>query len=113
MKTIKQILTYVLWVVMALLIGIVYMLIILGPINMSSDGFWHILRMFYLIGLIRVGLGVGVVIGVIYVLTDIFYLKKKLKNNTHRTLIRILVLFLITIFVGVLHYVLEKVVDVI
>ena len=113
MKIVKQLLSYLIWFLLSLLLGIGYMRFVMGFIDVSLDGFWHIFEVFYYIGLILVGSIVGSVIGVIYVLTDVFYLKKKLKNNPKATAIRFVILLVITVFVGIVHYILEKVVDVI
>lgn len=113
MKIVKQILSYVVWFLLALLIGIVYILLIIRFFDVSLDGFWHIFKVFFYLGVILVGLLVGSVIGLIYVLTDVFYLKKKLKNSPKATAIRFIVLLAITVFVGIIHYILEKVIDVI
>lgn len=113
MKTLKQPLIYLIWIIIALLFGIGYMQIILGPNDVSSEGFGFLLHLFYNLGLLHIGLIIGGIIAVLFILFDIIYLKKKLKNNKNSICIRFLMLLLIGAFVGTAHYVLEKVIDVI
>lgn len=91
------------------------MKMILGEIPKEDDynGFGFFLNLFYHYGLVYVGLIIGVIIALLFILTDAFIVKKKLNNHSHSILIRILVLLLISIFVGFFHYFLEKIIDVI
>lgn len=115
MRIAKQILIYVSWTVTALLIALGYVHQLLGPVpdEDAFGGFWFIAQVFYGYGLLYVGLAIGGIVAILFILTDIFYLKNKLEDNTKRTLIRFLVLFIIMLLVGILHYILEKVVDVV
>ena len=113
MKVIKQILAYLGWTVLALLLGITYMRVVLGQADEPSTGFLHIFDIIYDIALVYVGLIIGSIIALLFILIDAFYLKKKLKNSTKSTSIRFFMLLMITIVVGITHYVLEKVIDVI
>lgn len=113
MRIVKYLLKYLVWIIISLLLGIVYMRLILGPNDVPENGLWYILHLFFEIGMIQVGLWVGAAIAICFVLLDVFYLRKKLKNNPKKTVIRIAVLLVITLFVAMVHYVLEKVIDVI
>ncbi len=113
MKILKQILVYLTWTVIALLVGICYARIILGSNEIAAEGWGYLAHLFYVHGLLYIGLIVGAIIALLFILLDVFYLKKKLKNNIKSTSIRFLFLLVITIVVGVIHYILEKVVDVI
>ncbi|WP_299242923.1 hypothetical protein [uncultured Aquimarina sp.] len=113
MKFLKQILTYLIWTTITILLGIGYMRIVLGPNKASTEGLWYLLHIFFDLGLFHVGLVIGVVIAFLFILLDIFYLKKKLKSNIKSSVIRFGFLLVITAFVSIVHYVLEKVVDVI
>ena len=115
MKKLKQILAYLIWIVLALLSGIGYMRIVLGPnTDSSKGGLFHVFgNLIYEFALVHVGLRIGGVIALLYILSDIFYLKKKLENNVKSTIIRFLFLLGIATVVGVTHYILEKVVDII
>jgi len=115
MKILKQILVYLIWTVIALLIGIGYMRIILGagPKEETYGYFTFLVELLYNYGLIHVGLIIGSIIALLFILLDIFYLKKKLESNLKSTSIRFITLLVITIVVGVIHYILEKVIDVI
>ena len=113
MKVLKQVLTYLLWIAVSLLLGIIYMRILLGPNNAPSEGLWYLFHIFYNFGLLHVGAMIGSVMAVLFILLDVFYLKKKLKNNIQAICIRFMSLIGIATVVGVVHYVLEKVIDVI
>jgi len=109
----KQMLAYLVWIVLALIMGVCHMWILLGPKGGVSTGFMHIFDLIYDLALVSIGLITGSVIAFLFILTDIFYLKKKLKNNTKSNFIRFFILIAIAIIVGITHYVLEKVIDVI
>lgn len=113
MKTLKQILIYIIWTITAIVLGICYMRIVLGPNNASDEGIWYLLYMFYNWGLLHIGLIIGFIIAFLFILLDVFYLKKKLKKNIKSIITRLVVLLVITAIVGVIHYILEKVIDVI
>lgn len=89
------------------------MRLVLGANTVSEEGLGYLLHLFYDIGMIQVGLWVGSAIALCFVLLDIFYLRKKLKSNPKRTVIRLAVLLMITVLVAIVHYLLEKVIDVI
>ncbi len=114
MKTLKQISTYLIWTAIALLLGIVHMWIVLEPNNESSSGLIQVFGdLIYEFVLIHIGLRIGSIIALLFILIDVFYLKRKLKNNTKSTIIRFLILLAIAVFVGITHYILEKVIDII
>lgn len=83
------------------------------PSEKNPNGFGFFLNVFYHYSLISVGLIIGGIIAVFFILVEYFILKKKLGNNRNILLIRSLTLLLITLAVGIVHYILEKVIDVI
>lgn len=91
------------------------MRLVLGevPKEESYNGFGFFLNLFYHYGLVYVGLITGVIIALLFIITDVFILKKKLVGNSKPTQIRILTLLLIAFIVFIIHYFLEKVIDVI
>lgn len=113
MRFLKLILTYFIWTILSLLLGIGYMRLLLGPNDVSEEGMWYLLHLFYDIGLFHVGVWIGVTIASCFILFDVFYLRKKLKNNPKKTTIQLLNLLAITVVVAIVHYTLEKVIDVI
>ncbi|MDC6363780.1 MULTISPECIES: hypothetical protein [Flavobacteriaceae] len=113
MQILKHLLAYLFWILLSLFIGIGYMRLVLGPNDVSEDGFWYLLHLFYDIGMIQVGLWVGAAIAICFVLLDVFYLRKKLKNSPKKLVIRLVALLTITVLVVIVHYLLEKVIDVI
>ena len=99
---------------MSLLIGIVYMRLLLGsPSKINYKGFDYLVGIYYYHGLVFVGTIVGIFIAFFFFMVDYFFLRKKLSNDFNATLIRTLVLLLITIVIGIIHYFLEKVIDII
>lgn len=113
MRILKHILTYLFWTLLSLFIGIGYMRLVLGANTVSEEGLGYLFHLFYDIGMIQVGLWVGSAIALCFVLLDVFYVRKKLKNNPKKTVIRLAVLLIIAVLVALVHYILEKVVDVI
>ena len=71
------------------------------------------MTLFLTVGTIKAGLWVGGAIAICFVVLDVFYLRKKLKNNPKKTIIRLAALLIITVLVALVHYILEKVIDVI
>lgn len=113
MKLLKQLLTYLIWTSLSLLLGIGYMRIVLGSNNTSKDGLGYLFHLFYSWGLFHVGLVVGLVIAFLFILVDFFYLKKRFKKKDKLIIVRFGSLLTLTIVVAAIHYILEKVIDVI
>jgi RsiW-degrading membrane proteinase PrsW (M82 family) len=93
--------------------GIGYMRLVLGPKGEESTGFWHLKDIIYDLALYQVGLRIGGIIALLFILVDGFYLRKKLKSNSKGILIRFLVLIVIAFVVVSTHYICEKVIDII
>ena len=91
------------------------MRLVLGeiPKEESYNGFGFFLNLFYSYGIIYVGSILGTIIAFFFILTDYFFLRKKWSYDSNFLLIRFSVLLFIAIVVGILHYFLEKVIDVI
>ena len=87
------------------------MRIILGAKPESASAFMKMLRWLYDYVFLNVGLAIGSIVSVLFILTDIFYLKKKLSIGIKATIIRFFILVFITLVVGTTHYILEKVID--
>lgn len=115
MRLAKQILTYLFWTMLSLLIGIIYMRLLLGDIaeDESIGGFGYLLKVFYLHGLFLIGLPFGAIIALLFIGIDWFFLRKKRKQGANKIVARITLLLTITAFVAMVHYVLEVVIDVI
>ncbi|WP_233900113.1 hypothetical protein [Tenacibaculum piscium] len=118
MKLVYQIRDYFFWVILSLLSGIGYMRIVLGAKPKSSSiGILNVFDWIYDVVLFHVGLSIGSIIALLYVILDVFYLKKKFKNKAKNkaklTHIRFLFFSIIVIIVGVIHHILEKIIDVI
>jgi hypothetical protein len=113
MNLLKQIIGYAIWIMVSLLLGFCHMYIVLGPRGEPSTGLLHLIDVFYTFGLFHVGIRIGLIIALLFVLLDVFYLKKKLENNIKSTGIRFMILLVITGIVATIHYILEKVIDII
>ena len=113
MNILKQIRSYLVWLIVSLLLGISHMLIILGPRPKPFKRFWRIFDWIYEIALFGVGAIIGFIIAFFFIILDVFYLKKKLANNRLKNVIRFVIIIVIAIVVGLIHYVCEKVIDII
>lgn len=113
MRFVKLILTYLIWTILSLILGISYMRLVLGPNDFSEDGWWYLLHLFFDIGLLHVGFWIGVAIASSFILLDVFYLREKLKTNPKKISIQLTILLAITGLIAIVHYFLEKVIDVI
>ena len=113
MKILKQILNYLVWLLIAFIAAFIYTRIILGTKPEPSIGFLKLFDWTYNVALFQISLIIGCTIGLLYIFFDVFYLNRKLKGNKKSTFIRFLALLIITVFVGTTHYILEKVIDVI
>lgn len=111
--TIKQIFIYVTWIVIALFLGVIYVLLLLGLPQNEFTGVLHLIDIFLNLGAFYLSLIIGSIIAVLFLLLDVFYLKKKLNNDFKSMASRIAILLGITIIVGIVHYVLEKQIDII
>ncbi len=115
MSSIKTIKFYLFWTILSLVLGIGYMLLLMGslPTDESFGGTGFILKVFYLHGIAFVGLPVGGIIALLFIVVDVFYLKKKLITNPYKSSFRFTVLLAIAMLIAVAHYILEKIIDVI
>lgn len=113
MRILKRIAYYLFWIFIALVLGVGYMRIVLGANEVTSEGLGYLFYLFYNIGLLQVGTIIGSVIAVLFILLEVCYLQKHLKNNTKSMMIRFGILLIISVCIAVIHYLLEKVIDVI
>lgn len=113
MNILRQIFTYLVWIVIVMLLSVVYVLLLLGLPQNEFTGVLHLIDIFLNLGAFYLSLVIGSIISVLFVLLDNFCLKKKLDNSLKSTMTRFFVLFAITIIVGIVHYVLEKQIDII
>ena len=113
MSILKRILSYFIWTLIAFLCAFGYMRIILGAKPKPSTGIMILFDWVYGYALVYVGSIIGSIIAFLYIIIDVFYLNKKLKSRANSTIIRLLIVIIITVIVGTTHYLLEKVIDVI
>lgn len=113
MKLLKQIFIYVTWIIIAQFLSAIYVLSLLGLPQNEFTGVLHLIDIFLNLGAFYLSLIIGSIIAVLFLLLDVFYLKKKLNNDFKSMVSRIAILLGITIIVGVVHYVLEKQIDII
>ena len=113
MKLIKQIVRYIPWIIISMVLGISYIRFVLIPFDIPKEGIWYVLYMFYNMGIFYAGSILGILIALLYILTDVFYLKEKLRDHKWSIGIRFGFLLIVTLVVIGVHYILEKVIDVI
>ncbi len=115
MKHLKTIAYYLLWTALALLLGLLYLRLIVGapPDEAEYKGLGYILWLFYFFGMFQLVLIIGGTVAVLFIILDLFYLKKRNYFKHKPILKRSGVLVCILIVVAVIHYVLEKVIDII
>lgn len=112
-QSVKQIVNYFLWTGLAILLGVGYMQCILGFNQLSSEGLTYLLQLFYHWGIIYVGLTIGLITALLFILVDVFWLKGKQKKNAVPTRYRLGIFLSSFVLVIITHYLLEKVIDVI
>lgn len=109
----KSWLEYLLWTAAALLLGVGYMHLILGSAPEQTNSLSFLIAKIYFFALLYVGGIVGSILAVLFILVDIFYLKRKWQSSTHFFAIRAISMLFILVVVATLHYLLEKTFDVI
>lgn len=113
MSILKQIRTYLIWVCVSFLCALVYTRIILGPKPKPATGIAHLLEVLYDFAQLYLVGRIGAIIALLFIIIDVLYLKNKLKSNSKNIGIRFLVMIVISIVLGAIHYVCEKVIDII
>lgn len=111
MNILKQILSYSIWIVLSFLLAFTYMRIVLGA--KQTTGISKLFNWIYDLALFQVGSILGGVIAFLFVLIDVLYLKKRLQNHTKKIGIRFVVLIGIAVVIVAIHYICEKVIDII
>ena len=111
----KPLLFYTTWILIALVLGLVYTKLLVGdlPSDDSYGGLGVLLRVFYNYSLLYIGLSIGGIIAILFVLLEVLYLCKVLEYSFKNRVFRFGIVVCITLLVGALHYVLEKVIDII
>lgn len=113
MQAFPRILPYIPWTIFSLLLGMIYVRLLLGENPVPDEGLWAPLRMLLNIGMLRLGLILGAVLALVFILADVCYLKSKLGQGGKAIALRGLCLLGLGVCVAIVHYVLEKVLDVI
>ncbi|WP_173280723.1 hypothetical protein [Winogradskyella eckloniae] len=98
---------------MAFILAYSYMLVLFGGKPEIDSEFQVFIDAFYLFGIIHIGSIIGSIIAFLFILMDICYLRKKLKTHRNATIIRLAIILAITFIVFILHYTMEKVLDII
>jgi hypothetical protein len=89
------------------------MSLLTGSLWGNVTGIEVLIERFFFFGMLPLVLAIGTAIGLLFVLTDVFYIKTKLAALPNQISIKLSFLFLITFVVFFCHYVLEKVIDII
>ncbi|MCB0457966.1 MAG: hypothetical protein KDC91_09500, partial [Flavobacteriaceae bacterium] len=92
-----------------------YVSLLIGdlPTNETYVQSCSLVTVFYYYGILRLGSLIGVIMAFFFIIIDIFFLKKKLKNHPHPTLVRLGALIVVFVLVVLVHYIFEKVIDII
>lgn len=112
MRIIKQILIYLLWYLVALFFGFLHMRIMLGPKPEYNAGILSMFNWVYEAALIVSTSIMGSIIAVLFILFDLFYLRKKLSGNPRHLITRIAIMVAIALMVIGLHYLHDYIFDV-
>ena len=113
MKVLKRILNYTITTLISFLCAFTYMRIILGSKSKHTDSMAKLFNIIYDLAFVYVGLILGSIIALLYILSDLIYFKTKLRSHTNPTGVRLLIILIIAIFITTTHYILETVIDVI
>ncbi|WP_442846135.1 hypothetical protein [Leeuwenhoekiella sp. H156] len=106
---IRIVFEYALWLVIAFLLALSYIYLLLGPIP-KTTGLWDfVFYKLYFFGLLRLGLIIGCLVSGIFIMTDVYFLGSKELSSRRKIVLRILLLLVILTLVAGLHYLLEKV----
>ena len=109
-----QILYYLFWIVISFVCAFTYISILIGFNPDASNGILAFLELLiYNLIIVQVMPIIGSIIALLFILIDVFYLKKKLKSNSKKIGLRFLTILIITVIVAIIHYLLEKIIDVI
>lgn len=109
----KIIWDYAWWTMFALLLGIGYMYLVLGPLPETKNLWDFLFGKIYLFGLLRIGLIIGGIVAILFMLVDVFLINKRQIFGMHKVRVRMLALLIILVFVTTIHYLLEKTIDLI
>lgn len=114
MRILKQILAYCIWTILSFISAFAYISILIGSKPDSSNGFLAFLDLLiYNLVVVQLTPIIGSIIALLFILIDVFFLKKKYKKKSKKNGIRFLAIIIITIVVAIIHYLLEKVIDII
>lgn len=112
MKHLRLIFNYTSWIVLALSIALVYMYLVLKPNQSIDNDFGFVQEVYLTYGVVLIGVPLGSLIAFFFVLID----SRKIKDKEHtvitRLIKRIFLMMVIALIVFLLHYVAEKVIDV-
>lgn len=109
----KMVLVYALWTMAALLLGIGYMYLVLGPMPEATNLWDFFFGKLYVFGLFRIGLIIGGIVATLFIVLDVFLINKKKIFGTNKLWVRVLALWMIMAVVVTVHYLLEKTIDLI
>lgn len=98
---------------MALLIALVYMYFILKPYQTVDNDFGFVQEVYLTYGVVGIGVPLGSLIAFVFVLIDFRKIEHKKSSVSVKLIKRVFLMIVITIAVFLLHYVAEKVIDVI
>ena len=113
MNVFKQIFRCSLIVLISILFGLLYVKILLESNSISKEGLGFLLHVFFTWGRISLGLIIGLVISIVYILCDVLISRYKQRDKEGLFIIRVGLFSLVAFFVIAVHYFLEKVINII
>lgn len=109
----KILLGYAFWLIGALALGICYMYLVLGAAP-EPDSFIGIVgSQIYFFVLTRIGVIIGGIVFLLFLALDITLFTSKIKSFQQLMAVRIFALLVLTTIVGLIHYLMEKTLDLI
>ena len=106
---IRIVFEYALWLVIAFLLALSYIYLLLGPVPKITGVWDFVFYKLYFFGLLRLGLIIGCLVSGIFIMTNVYFLGSKELSSRRKIVLRMLLLLVILMLVAGLHYLLEKV----
>jgi hypothetical protein len=109
----KILLEYAFWLIVALALGICYMYLVLGTAPEPDGLIGFVVSQIHFFVLTRVGVIIGGIVFLLFLTLDITLFKSKIKSFQQLIAVRIFALLVLTKIVGLIHYLMEKTLDLI
>jgi hypothetical protein len=106
MKILTRIIEYLIWFLLSVFLGMGWMRIELGkPIEATS--LFAIFNCLHAFIIIWIGGFIGLISFILFVLIDLFYIKRKIKTERNQNFVRIFTILISSAIVTLIHYIIE------